>query len=67
MKKFLSKMPDALVRLLVVFLALAVVGAFVVIVLIPKSYKDVKLQWADSTKREQAKPLRGRNRSGHRR
>src|SRR3990170_42176 len=57
MKKFLSKMPDALVRLLVVFLGLIFVGAFVVIVLIPKPMKDVKIQWADAVKREQAMPV----------
>ncbi len=57
MKKILSKMPDALARLLVVFAALAILGAFVVIVLIPKDMKDVKIQWADAIKAEQAKPV----------
>jgi hypothetical protein len=58
MKKILSKMPDALVRLLVVFLGLILVGAFVVIVLIPKPMKDVKIQWADAVKSEQSKTVR---------
>ena len=58
MKNLFSKMPDALVRLLVVFLGLAILGAFVVIVLIPTRLKDVKMQWAESIKAEQAKPVK---------
>jgi len=57
MLKLPEKIPDALARLLIVFLALIGLGAFVVVVLIPKPMKDVRLQWASDIQREQAKPL----------
>jgi hypothetical protein len=57
MLKLPEKIPDALARLLIVFLVLIGLGAFVVVVLIPKPMKDVHLQWASDIKREQAKAL----------
>jgi hypothetical protein len=58
MVKIPEKIPDSLARLLVVFLVLIVVGTIVVVVIIPKSMKDVHLQWAADIARERAKPIR---------
>ena len=58
MGKLFERFPDPLARLIVVFLALLVVGVFVVVVLIPKPMKDVEMQWADAVKREQARPVK---------
>jgi hypothetical protein len=57
MVKFPEKIPDSLARLLVVVLALAALGAFVVFVLIPRPMKDVRFQWAEDIKRERARPV----------
>ena len=55
MVKFPEKMPDALARLLVVFVVLtAVLGA--AWMLIPRGMKDVKVQWAEAIAREKARP-----------
>ena len=56
MKTPFSKLPEALVRLLIVFAA--VIGLTIVIVkfVIPPRFKDTKIQWADTVARETAKP-----------
>ena len=58
MKTPFSKLPEALVRLLIVFAA--VIGLTIVIVkfVIPPRFKDTKIQWADTVARETAKPVR---------
>lgn len=58
MAKLPEKIPDSLARLVAVVLALTVVGAFVFFVLIPRPMKDVRLQWEEHVKREQALPVR---------
>jgi hypothetical protein len=57
MKKPLQKLPDALVRLVVMF-AIVIVGSLVVVkFVIPPRFKDTKIQWADTVKQENAKPV----------
>jgi hypothetical protein len=51
MGKLFEKFPDPLARLIVVVLAMVALGAFAYFVLIPKSVKDVEMQWADAIKR----------------
>ena len=57
MKKPFSKMPEALARLLIVFAA--VIGLTIVVVkfVIPPRFKDTRIQWAETTKQEAAKPV----------
>ena len=51
----LQKLPDALVRLVVVF-AIVIVGSFIVVkFIIPPRFKDTKIQWAETTKKEAAR------------
>jgi len=57
MKDLFRKVPDALVRLLVVFAALIVGTIVVVKFVIPPEMKDVDLQHAEYVKRENVKPI----------
>jgi len=58
MGKLFERFPDPLARLIVVVSALVALGAFAYFVLIPKSVKDVEMQWADAIKREKARPVK---------
>ncbi len=57
MMKVLQKFPDALVRLVFVFLVLIVGTVLVVKFVIPRPLKDMKLQWEETTKREIARGI----------
>jgi len=58
MKNPFAKVPDALARLLIVFAA--VIGLTIVVVkfVIPPRFKETSIQWADTVRRENARPVR---------
>lgn len=58
MTRIPERIPDSLVRLLIVVLALAAAGAFGFFVLIPQPMKDVRLQWEADVRREKSLPVR---------
>ena len=58
MKNVFNKLPDALVRILVVF-AVFIAGTLLVVkFVIPPQYKDTDLQWKQTTEREIAKGIK---------
>src|SRR3990172_8708140 len=58
MNKPFAKVPDALARLLIVFAVVIGVTFVVVKFVTPPRFKDTNLQWADTVRRENAKPVR---------
>src|SRR3990172_3441599 len=58
MKKPFQKLPESVVRLVTVF-AIFIVGTLVVVkFVIPPQFKDTSIQWADTVRRENARPVR---------
>src|SRR3972149_5021408 len=58
MKKPFQKLPESVVSLVTVFAVFIVVTIVVVKFVIPPRFKETSIQWADTVRRENARPVR---------